>query len=253
MLEQILEQINQDKKIAEIDLSTVSPRAYPYKKGQVNSAKSRLEGLYIDYKNELLNRAVFILVTGNKAEEFANIAKEDFQCFSIGGETLAKEVVSEINPQLYKGKTINASIFDVIDSVLEKKMKALDVLSYNSLMFNSKYQKVVRTEEEMVAVTKDAINDIVGGEVVALDALEKTAKEAVNKNYKSKIVPILIYSEDFNLIKTLSRDIIKINPRIVRVLAGDTDCKDDLNVIEKLEDITPEGVGKALKKIAANA
>lgn len=253
MLEQILEQINQDKKIAEIDLSTVSPRAYPYKKGQVDSAKNRLEGLYIDYKNELLNRAVFILVTGNKSEEFANVAKEEFQCFSVSGETLAKEVVSEISPQLYKGKTVNASTFDVIDSVLEKKMKALDVLSYNSLMFNAKYQKVVKTEDDMVAVTRDAINDIVGGEVVALDALEKTAQEAVNKNYKSKIVPILIHSEDFNLIKTLSRDIMKINPRIVRILAGKTECKDDLNTIANLKKIDSEGVGKALKKIAANA
>jgi hypothetical protein len=144
--------------------------------------------------------------------------------------------VSEISPQLYQGKTVNASIFDVIDSVLEKKMKALDVLSYNSLMFNAKYQRVVKTEEEMVAVTRDAINDIVGGEVVALDALERATKEAVNKNYKSKIVPILIHSENFNLIKTLSRDIIKINPRIVRVLAGKTDCKEDLNTIAKLKE-----------------
>jgi hypothetical protein len=253
MLEQILDEINKQKKVAEIDLSEVSPRAYPYKKGQVDSAKNKLEGLYIDYKNELLNRAVFILVTGNKSKEFANIAQKEYKCFSMAGETLAEEVVQEINPELYKGKTINASIFDVIDSVLEKKMKSLDVLSYNSLMFNVKYQKVVNTKDEMISVTKDAINDIVGGEVVALDALERAAKEAVNKNYKSKIVPILIYSEDFNLIKTLSRDIIKINPRIVRVLAGETTEKQDLNTIANLENIDSEGVGEALKKIAANA
>jgi len=253
MLEQILEQINENKKIAETDLSTVSPRAYPYKLGQVNSAKSKLEGLYIDYKNQILNRAVFILVTGDRSEDFANIAKDEFQCFSVAGETLAKEVVSEISPQLYQGKTVNASIFDVIDNVLEKKMKALDVMSYNSLMFNTKYQKLVKNEKEMIAVTRDAINDIVGGEIIALDALEKTAQEAVNKNYKSKIVPILIHSEDFSLIKTLSRDIIKINPRVVRVLAGKTDCKEDLNTIAKLKKVDIEEVGNALKKIAANA
>lgn len=252
MLEEILNEINEQKKIAEIDLSEVSPRAYPYKKGQVDSAKNKLEGLYIDYKNEMLNRAVFILVTGDKAEEFANIAKEDYGCFSIKGETLANEIVDDINPQLYQGKTINASIFNVIDSVLEKKMKALDVLSYNSLMFNVKYQRVVKDKSEMVSVVKDAVNDIVGGEVVALDALERATQEAVNRNYKSKIVPILIYSEDFRLTQTLSRDIIKINPRIVRVLAGESEVK-NLNAIAELENIDSEVVGEALKKIAANA
>jgi len=252
MLEQILDEINKQKQIAETDLSQVSPRAYPYKKGQVDSAKNKLEGLYIDYKNEILNRAVFILVTGSESESFGNIAKQDFGCFSISGETLAKEIVNDIHPQLYKGKTVNASIFDVVDNVLEKKMKALDVLSYNSLMFNSKYQRVVKNEDEMVLVVRDALNDIVGGEVVALDALERTAQEAVNKNYRSKIVPILIYSEDFSLIQTLSRDIIKINPRIVRVIAGDSDLE-DFNTIANLTDVDSEGVGEALKKIAANA
>lgn len=252
MLEQILNQINEQKKIAEIDLSEVSPRAYPYKKGQVDSAKNKLEGLYIDYKNEILNRAVFILVTGDKAENFASIAKEDYGCFSIKGETLASEIVEDISPQLYQGKTVNASIFDVVDSVLEKKMKALDVLSYNSLMFNVKYQRVVKNKNEMISVVRDAVNDIVGGEVVALDALERATKEAVNKNYKSKIVPILIYSEDFKLTQTLSRDIVKINPRIVRVLAGESEVT-NLNAIAELTDIDSEVVGEALKKIAANA
>jgi hypothetical protein len=252
MLEQILDEINKQKKIAEIDLAEVSPRAYPYKKGQVDSAKNKLEGLYIDYKNEILNRAVFILVTGDKSKEFANVAKEEYSCFSVSGETLAEEIVNDISPQLYQGKTVNASIFDVMDSVLEKKMKALDVVSYNSLMFNTKYQRVIRNKDEMVTVVRDAVNDIVGGEVVALDALEKTAKEAVNKNYRSKLVPILIYSEDFNLIKTLSRDIVKINPRIARIIAGESEVK-DLNTVAELTDIDSEGVGKALKQIAANA
>lgn len=251
MLEQILEEINQQKKIAEIDLDSVSPRVYPYKKGQVESAKNKLESLYIEYKNELLNRSVFILVTGDESKEFARIASEEYECFAIEANEFYSEIVENIDPQLYKNKTVSASIFDVLDNVLENKMKNLDIVSYNSLMFNTKYQKTIKSKEDMIKIAEEAINDIVGGEIIALDALEKTSKQAVNKNYKSKIVPILIYTEDSGLINSLSYDIIKINPRVVKILAGKTKGKTkDMNLLTKITETNSEKVGEALKKIA---
>lgn len=254
MLEQILNQITEQKKIAEIDLDSVSRRVYPYKKGQVDSAKNKLESLYIDYKNEILNRSIFILVTGDESQEFAKIASEEYECFSVNANDLAQEIVSEINPQIYLNKTAGSAIFDVIDSVLEKKMKKLDVLSYNSLMFDSKYQRNIGSKEDMVSLVQEAINDIVGGEVVALDALEKTTIKAVNKNYKSKIVPILIYSDSIDLTNKLFNDIVGINRRVANITAGKTKGKSkQLNVLTKITEIDSEKVGEALKKIAKKA
>lgn len=254
MLEQILEKIDKEKKIAEIDLDMVSKRALPYKKGQVMSARERLEKLYVDYKNEVLKRSIFILTTGSDAGAFANIAEEKYKCFTLEAKTMYKEVVKEIDSQLYQGKMANASLFDVVESILEKRLKLLDIVSYNSLMFNSKYQKTIKDEAGMVDLVTNAVNDIIGGEIIGLDALERVSKVAVNKKYKSKIVPILIYSQDEHLISSLSRDIKRVSSKVVTVKAGEAEGK-SLNPMVSLEkeSIDEESVGEALKKIAENA
>ena len=250
-LEQILGKINEEKVVAEMDLDTVSAKALPYKKGQVESAKSRLEGLYIDYKNELLKKAIFILVTGDESSQFAEIAKEEYKCFSVDGKILFKEIVSELNPDLYVDKVINASIFDVIGNILEDKMKRLDIISYNSLIFNSKYGRTVKTKGDMIDVVKEAVSEIVGGEVIGLDALERITLDAVNSNYKSGIVPILIHSNDEQFIIDISDSLRKLNPRVVRIGAGR--LEKDINALITLDKTDENQVGNALKKIAENA
>jgi predicted RNA-binding protein Jag len=127
-------------------------------------------------------------------------------------------------------------------------MKSFDVLSYPQLMFDSKYCRVIKNKKEMLDVTVSAINEIVGGEVVGLDALEKVTKDAVNKEYKSKIVPILIYSDDENFVDKTSNDLRKLNPRVVRISAGKTEK--DINPLFSLEKVTEETVKNTLKDIA---
>jgi len=250
-LESILGKINEEKEIAKIDLDTISAKARVYKRGQVESAKAKLEGLYIDYKNEILKRAIFILVAGDDSSNFANIAEEKFKCFSVEGKVLFKEIVKELSPQLYLNKTMNAPIFDVISNVLEDKMKRLDVMSYNTLMFNTKYQRAVSNESQMVDLVTEAVSDIVGGEVVGLDALERVAESGVNKNYKSSIVPILIHSTDEDFLLDITESLRRLNPRVVRVVAGKVNK--DINATITIEESNEENVGKALKKIATNA
>lgn len=250
-LEKILSQINLEKEVALMDLDTISAKALPYKKGQVEAAKAKLEGLYIDYKNELLKRAIFILVTGPDNATFANVAESEYKCFSLDGKTLFKEIVSEISPEVYEGKTMNAPIFDIVSNVLEDKMKRLDIMSYNSLIFDTRYQRVVKNKGEMVDLVGQAIAGIIGAEVIGLDALERITLKAVNSNYKSGIVPILLHSDDEGFIVGISESLRKLNPRVVRVAAGKT--KNDINALITLEESSETQVGKALKEIAENA
>ena len=250
-LSSILDQINELKTVTQQDLNGVYPRALTYKKGQINSAKTRLENLYVDYKNELLKSSVFILVTGDRSDTFSSIAQEKFKCFSLDSKVMFKEILQKINPILYKNKKINSSIFQVIDNILEDKMKLLDVSSYNQLMFDTRYSKVVKDEKEMLDVIADAVSDIVGSEVVGLDALERISKEAIDKNYKSRIVPVLIHDTDEEFIAKISDGLKKINPKVVTVVAGNT--VKNLTHKLKLEEIDEKSVEETLKTIAANA
>jgi hypothetical protein len=247
----ILDEINQQKKIAQQDLNVISPKALPYKKGQVNSAKQKLEDLYVDYKNELLKSSVFILVTGDESESFASIAEEKFKCFSVDGKSMFKEMLEKVNPQLYKNKKVNAFVFEVLGNVLEDKMKTLDIKAYNQLIFDAKYSIVTKDENEMLNVITSAVTDIVGSEVVGLDALERITQKAVNKNYKSKIVPILIHSQDEGFIDSITAGLKQLNPKVIKVSAGKT--KTDLKTKISLEEVNEKSIEEALKTIAANA
>tara|TARA_R100000951_G_scaffold115132_2_gene122220 strand:+ start:7679 stop:8440 length:762 start_codon:yes stop_codon:yes gene_type:complete len=251
-LAKILEDITENKTIAETDLDAVSPRAYPYKLGQVNSAKTKLEDLYITYKNELLSRAVFILVTGSESALFAEIAERDFKCFKTDAKTLFKEIADEIDPSFYMDKKVNASTFDVIGNILEDKLKRLDIVSYNTLMFNTKYERVIKNKNEFVQLIAEAVSDIVGPEVVGLDALERVSKDAVNKGYKSKMVPILLYSKDEDFIGGISNNLRTLSPKVVRVAAGETTNK-NLQPLVSTTETNETNVGEALKTIAAKA
>lgn len=251
MLDQILEKIKEEKKVAEQDLDAVDPRVLSYKKGQVSSSKERLEKLYLDYKNEILKRSVFILVTGEDSDKFAKIATKKFKCFSLEADVMFTEIVDQLSPQLYENKTLSSSVFDIVGNVLENRMKQLDIVSYNSLMFSSKFSKNIKDKKEMIEAVREAVSDIVGGEVIGMDALERVSKDAVNKNYKSRIVPILLRTDDERFIIKMSDSIRLVNPRVVRVAAGKTG--QDINAIVSLNEVTEEQVGEALKQIATQS
>lgn len=250
-LESIIGNIQEEKKIAEIDLDTVSTAAYPYKKGQVKSAKHKLEGLYIEYKNELLKRAVFILVTGDGAGEFAELAESEFKCFATDGDALFKEIVEELNPQLYTDKMANGALFDIVSNILENKLKNLDIVEYNELMYNTKYSRHLKNKEDCIQLVKEAVTEIVGPEIIGLNALEKVTQEAVNVGYKKRSVPIVIFNKDEQFVVDISPRLRNLNPRVVRVAAGKLGM--DINAKVIIKNIDTKSVGKALQEIAANA
>lgn len=239
-LETILEKINKETTTASKNIDELDPRVRTYAAGKIRAAKDRLEGLYIDYKSELLNRAVFILVSGEGSGDFAEIAKE-FNCFTLNAETLSKEVVDKVSSQLYINKKINSNTFEVVNNILEDRIKKLDVVSYPSITFSQKYSRVVKNEQEMVDVVKRAINDTVGGEIVGVDALDRVSKEAIEKNYKSRLVPILLHSNDAGYIGQLANDFNHIKYRTANINTNE------------LDGIDSDTVGKTLKQIASNA
>jgi hypothetical protein len=110
---------------------------------------------------------------------------------------------------------------------------------------------VIKDKGEMLDTVTSAVVDIVGSEVVGLDALERITEKAVNKNYKSKIVPILIQSPDENFIVSITEGLKRLNPRVIKVLAGKTET--DLKAKISLEEVDEKNVEETLKTIASNA
>lgn len=249
-LKEILSKVEACRDVINQDLSEVDLRARTYKTGQINSAKSRLEGLENDYKNELQRNSVTILVTGKRSEAFAKIAEEKFNCFTINGKSFYQDAVDKLSTQLYLNKSIGSSVFDVLGNIIEERMRELDINEYNSLIFEAKYSRVIKDKEEMLDIATLAVNDTIGPEIVGLDALDKISKKAIEAGYGSRTVPVVIFSEDESFIDKIGFATSKLSPRMVTVSAGAVKTAESFIT---LKTVSEDSVGKALKQIASNA
>jgi hypothetical protein len=248
-LENVLEKISQEQIVANQDLNLVSPRVIAYKKGQVTAAKEKLELLRQDLKQEIIKRSIFIVVTGSEAEKFADIANQEFKCLSFSANRLATDIVNKLSDQLYLNRTLNANTFDIIDNLLEDEMKRLDIASYNKLAFNAKYLRNIKNKQDMIDLVNQAISDNVGSEVIGLDALDKTVNSVMDTKKVSRVVPIVLHTNNNSLTLDLAKNLKTITNKVFTVSAGTQTNLTNFTI----EETNEETVGKTLKQIATNA
>jgi hypothetical protein len=248
-LENVLEKISNEQIVANQDLNTVSPAVLPYKKGQVRAAKDRLELLRNELKQETLKRSVFIVVTGDQNKQFAEIAEQEFRCYNVSANQLATDIVNKMSDQLYLGKALNANTFEIVDNLLEDRMKDLDIASYNRLAFNAKYLRNIKNKQEMIDLVSEAIADSIGSEVLGLDALERVVDLIVESKKASRVVPIVLTTNNDILTNDLQKNLKRIASKVFSVSAGQSTTKTSFSI----DEINEETVGNTLKQIATNA
>lgn len=251
MLKEILEDIEKNKEMATRDLTKVDASIFTTMSGKKRRAKENLKELYHEYKNELKTRISFIMVNGKGCKKFAEVTAEEFAGVVQPAEGFYEDIVGRINPANYKNKTLNNSIVDILASYLEDKAHEVGVLGYPALVFSDKYAKRLNNKEDLVEVFTRMINDNVGAEFVGADLLEKAAIEAVNKNFAGRVLPIVVYSTNNELIDVLSKTFYeKLTPKVFKVSAGVISKKDSEDSVAKVTGkINKKSVKEALEII----
>src|ERR1700688_1242045 len=138
-LKKILNEMEQNRPNAEMDVTLGTPNTYGSRVGLKRAATEAIKRLRIDYRNELMTSTVFIVVTGTGRDQFTQLASLDtFGCFSSDPEEFYRDLASRINPTLF-GRESLRQIFNIAGNVLEDKMLELDIGSYNAVQFSDKY------------------------------------------------------------------------------------------------------------------
>lgn len=255
-LESIVDTIKQKKKVAEVDLSQIDPRTRTAKKGHVVRAKEDLKQLYLDYRKALLLRSTFILVTGTKTQldKFVKLSENEFGCFPISGEAFYDEILDQM-PKQYFQKSVDNHFFGFFMAKFGDLALDLDIIGHRPMAFHSKYASAnSKGREGATNVIKRAFNEQVGGEVVGLYAIDRVARKAANEEFKGKVCPIVIYSQDSELIKELEKDLKR--ELTINTFAVTVGSKVDKTVKEialtNIKSATKESVEKSLLKIKEN-
>ena len=257
-LETVLKEIQTYKPFAEENVEGGNEATLNGRRGRKNQAIEQLKLLKTQYKNDLLKSAVFIIVAGSQRKEFETIATgEKYKLFSSDPEQFYNDLAGRVSTSLYLGKEGVSNIFDVLGRHLEDKMGELDANQYNQLIFRDKYIKPIASKEEFVAIVKEAINDQIGAEIVAIQAASSILNDAIERGHSGKTTSIVLSTNDEKLTLDLLKDLGNRGNKVILVLAGKATkalngfTSEIVNII-KVKETTEEAVKDTLDKIKSS-
>lgn len=250
-LDAIIKEMKTLKPFADEDPDSGPAETMVGRRGRKQQAIQRLSDLRLQYAQDLLRSAVFIIVAGAKRAEFETIATgEKFSLFSADPETFYTDLANRIHPSLYTKNASQSNLFDILGRHLEDKMRELGLSEYNQLIFKEKYISKVDTPEDFAQVIKIAINEQIGSEIVGVQASASIVDKAIQTGHSAKVTPIVLSTGDEKLAIQLSGDLGRITPRVFLVNAGKT--SKELRGVEEsiqLKEVTEDSVKSTLDQI----
>lgn len=257
-LSTILEQMNQNRPSAEMDVTMGNPQTYNGRVGLKRAAVEKMKRLRLEYRNTVMDSVLFIVVTGPGREKFTEVATSDsFGCFASDPDSFFQDLTSRIDKRLF-GRESAKHLFTIAENVLMDKAQEIDIASTYSLRFSDKYNTGLPTAEEFVPLIRNAISDQIGSEIVGINAVHSVVDGAINKGYSQDILPIVLSTPDEKFALDLQKNLKKrmlandiksgISDRVFLVVAGKGSkgiTTSDIN----LKTVTEETVADALAKI----
>lgn len=249
-LSQILQEMEDNKANAQMDVTMGSPNTFGARQGLKRAAIETIKRLRMQYRDELMSSTVFIVVTGPSQDTFAEIAGTDtFGCFPADPDAFYKELASRVTPSLF-GRDGVRQLFNIINNILEDKMLELDIVSYNALQFNDKYNRSVTTPDELALVLRQAINDQIGSEIVGVNAIHAVVGKAIDKGHKASVTPIVLNTADEKFALDLVKNLRLLKAKTFLVVAGKpTKTLQAIKDVTVVKNVTEESVGEALSTI----
>jgi len=248
-LEKVLKEIQVQKPFAEEDVNSGPMETLNGRRGRKNQAIEALSRLKAEYLSDLLKSAVFIIVSGSQRTEFESVATKTFQLFSADPELFYNDLANRVPPALYLGKEGVQNLFDVMGRHLEDKMNELGVSQYNQLIFKERYIKTVNNKADFTEVVKQAINEQLGAEIVAIQSVNSILDEAILRGHTGKTTTIVLSTGDEKLVTALVKDLDQRGNKVSLVLAGKgSKALKDL-ATASLKEATEETVKAALDSI----
>jgi hypothetical protein len=250
-LKDIIEKIVETQNLTNAkDCESENPHLRRAVLGNKKRAKDDLINLFEEARNVVRENCTFILVTGSQDKKFADIASEEYSCFTQVGEEFYEKLMSDINPRIYSNQISGPALFDLVGAAFEDMALSMGINSYPPLLFEQQFKKVLKDKKDATEVVTRAFNKKVGAEVVGYYSINSATSKVIDTNFEGSVVPIVLYSKDIELIKEFASNFRKITKNVFVVSTGskiDEDIK--THSIAYIKSVTTEVVEKTLKTI----
>lgn len=251
-LSKVLEEINQVKVYAEEDTESGPIETLSGRRGRKNQAIEKLKTLKSEYKQSLIDSAAFIIVTGDKRDEFTSVAVENFKCFSRDPNDFYEDLADRIPPTLYQGQASVSTIFDVLGRHLEDKAREIGIIGYPQMIFKQEYRVTLKDKSDLASLIKRAINEQVGSEIVGVQAIASIVDPAIARGHGAKVTPIIFSTNEESLALNLKSALRRLKPvGVFLIVAGKgTKALRAAEGVISVKDLTAENVKQVLKTIS---
>lgn len=249
-LTNILTELEKNIPIAQTEVPSEPSTTYRGRIGLKRSAEEVVKRLKLDYRNELMNSTVFIVVTGVAQEQLTSVAcGSTFGCFSSDPDSLFSYLASKVNPTLF-GREGVRHLFNIAGNVLEDRALELDIASYPMLQFNEKYNTGVNSANELSVLLKRAITDQVGSEIVGINAIHSIVDKAISTKHSAEVTPVVLNTSDEKFALDLYKNLGRLKSKTFLVVAGKPSKA--LQVVKEavvVKNVSEDSVGEALATI----
>lgn len=250
-LNTIIAEIDKVKPLAEQDVETnANPQTLTAKRGQKRQAVEKLTSLSKDYEILLRNNALFLIVTGSERDTFAGLAAEKFSCYVTNPENLYTDIVNKIPDSILNGRESASSLFGLVSRHLEDKAGDLFALEMPLMTFKQAYNRAIKSKDDLLQLTKQAINEQVGVELVGAQAVRDIVKSAIETKHVERITPVVLNTSDEKLAQELLSGLSRMTHRVYLVQAGETTANLAMSdEIVNLTNIDEKSMGKFMKNL----
>jgi len=251
-LSRILEEIKTLQPFADENVEQGPVETMGGRRGRKNQAVERLKTLKQEYRQGLLDTAIFIVVTGEKREAFTSLATSKFGCFEANPNALYENLATRLEPAFKQSRESVPNLFDILGRHLEDQAQMLGIIAYPQLIFRSEYQVTVDGRAGLVDLIRRAINDQVGSEMVGIQAAYDITPVAVAANHGARTTPIILSTDNVKLALDLEKTLGRLKPKAKFLVVSGKGTKELKAVpgVVMVKDPSEEEVEKVLKEIS---
>lgn len=215
------------------------------------NVEERLKALLPQYAIELAKATTFILVLGDDAEKFASIAKTDADCYIFDLEKYYDRITNVIAPINFVGKRYSPYLVEMINnSLMDIGLELEMVNSIPAVVFKSKDEQQIGGVDQFKKLTKQVVNESVGGDFAGLYAVRQVCDQAIEANFSGNFFPLVVYSKDTSLLG-IAKDLEKIGKYSFTVFAGKDSAQNGEGFFDAVSSPEKMSVIASLKKIRA--
>lgn len=190
---EMLNNLEEAKRVATQDLSGWDRQTMNGAQIRKREAEDMVEVLKAGYRTTIENTFVKVFVSGNRAEEFAQVAERKGYVV-LDGTELYRHLAIAVEPSMDpRERTFTGTQVALLVQVIQRYMQQHKIYAINQPKIDANEMGIQRRDSESVVdVIRKAVRNTNGDDILAVDLSDRALDKALEKRVAKLAVPVIV-------------------------------------------------------------